>query len=271
MRFIILLFLAVNLTNAQTSYSEVSNPDKKIRGKFDSYTAYNDETYKVGDKFNLQIAANNGVYLSVFRPGLMMSYSPENFGEIIEILKFKAQHTMGYGYMYAIAKGENENTYQIAFDEALRLKEIKKFSDNIQVKEIYDEMNETTTYETTSVTIAYKSQPYLDFDIRKLTGGKYYLRVLYRSRYDIDGCFRKNDKIQIKTDKYGIIELNNVLETVCGDTGVLAYEIPKNLLEKLSSSNWTLMRVHHSEMYLEYKPDGNDDYFAQISNAILKY
>lgn len=269
-KLLALLFLLSTTLSAQVTYEEVKDPENKIRGKYESYTAINGKTYQVGDLFVLQYATN-GMYLSIFSPGLMPTYAKESPNEVVKVEKFKGQHIMGTGIMYAMVVGDNNKNYQIAIDAALETKEIKEYNQGVTVESVYDEMDETTTFQTSSLTIADGTMPYLDFDIKKMGNGKFYLRAYYRSSYRLAACFRQNDPIKIKTDTNGIIELTNVMNTECGNSGIVAYEVPKNILEKLANSKWTLMRLYNSEPFLEYRPDGNEDYFAQLANAILNY
>ncbi|MDO6473607.1 hypothetical protein [Maribacter sp. 1_MG-2023] len=272
-QLLFLIFITINLNlTGQVTYEQVSDPNQKIRGRYDSYKASNGITYHVGDLLTLKYAAiKNGMYSTIFSTGLVMSYKTESPNEVLEIEDFKAIHTFGVSAMYAIVKGADKKKYQMVIDSALELKEIAEYNKGITVETKYDEMEETTSFHTSNLTIAYNNSPYIDISIAKLHTGKYYLRVYYKSRYNLDGCFREDDVIKIKTDEHGIIELANVLNTECGDSGSLAYEIPENILLKLSESKWELMRLYNSDSYLEYKPDGNEDYFSELSNAIIKY
>lgn len=270
MKFLLFLILVPISLNAQVTYDEVKDPDTKIRGKYESYTAYDGNTYKVGDLFVLQFA-EAGTYISVFNPGMLMTMKTESPNEVIRIEKFKAQHIMGNGLMYAMVVGNKNKKYQVAIDMALQMKEVRPYNKGVKVESIYDEMDETTTFQTSSLTIADGIRPYLDVDIRKVSTGKYYLRMYYRSKYRLDGCFSKDDELKIKTNLHGVIELTNVMKTECGNSGVLAYEVPKNILEKLAESKWSLMRIYSSGPYIEYRPDGNEDYFEQLASAILEY
>tara|TARA_R110000737_G_C14482921_1_gene468851 strand:+ start:84 stop:905 length:822 start_codon:yes stop_codon:yes gene_type:complete len=262
--------ISVHLT-AQATYEQVSDPEQKIRGKYDSYTARNGKTYQVGDLLTLKYAAAKGMYASIYSTGLVLISKIESPNEVLEIEGFKALHNFGGSAMYALVKDSNKKKWQIAIDSALELKEIADYNKGVTVESKYDEMEETTSFSTSTLTIADGIMPYLDFSITKVSTGKYYLRAFYKSKYNLSGCFRKDDNIKIKTDKHGIIELINVLNTECGDSGVVAYEVPENLLVQLSESNWELMRLYNSEPYLEYKPDGNSDYFAKLAIAILEY
>lgn len=269
--FLIIITTSINIFG-QVTYEQVSDPDEKIRGKFDSYTASNGKTYQKGDLLKLKYAAANKVYYStIYTTGLGMTFKTESPNEVMEITEFKALHNFGGSGMYAMVKSSNNKKYQIAIDTALDLKEIEGYDKSIIVETRYDEMEETTSYHTSRLTIAYESRPYIDFSMAKLNSGKYYLMAYYNSRYRLEGCFRQDDAIKIKTDIHGVIELSNILKTECGDSGSLAYEIPENILSKLTESKWELMRVYNSEHYLEYKPDGNGDYFSQLSKAIIKY
>ncbi|SHK72341.1 hypothetical protein SAMN04488007_3671 [Maribacter aquivivus] len=269
--FLIYIITQVNLFG-QVTHDQVSNPDIKIRGKYDSYTAINEKTYHVGDLLTLKYAASGrSSYASIFGTGLTMTFKPESPNEVIEILEFKALHNSIGSGMYAIFKDSRNKKLQIAIDTALELKEIADYDKGVTVEKIYDEMEETTSFHTSRLTIAYQSSPYIDFSIAKVHSGKYYLKAYYKSRYRLEGCFRQDDIIKIKTDLHGIIELTNVLKTECGDSGSLAYEIPENILIKLTDSKWDLMRLYNSDHYIEFKPDGNEDYFSQLANAIIKY